>query len=264
MNLASPDDSMMLLKPTAAVPHVGGGLMRPGEPYYEIMRTWISGGARLDLTTPRVTKIEVFPIDPVMQRIGSKQQLRVLATYSGGEVRDVTREAFLESANSEVAVAGRAGLITSVRRGEAPVLARFEGSYASTTLTVMGDRIRLCLDRPADLLQDRRTGRRQVEADEDPAVGALHRHGVCPPDLSRPDGPATDRRRTAQVPRRSARQPRQARRAGRSPDRQPRFRRLLDQQVGGPSAGQSQVPGCRRLGGLSQLDSRPGGRQHAL
>src|SRR5262249_24793780 len=38
------------------------------------------------------------------------------------------------------AVAGRGGLITSVRRGEAPVLARFEGSYASTTLTVMGER----------------------------------------------------------------------------------------------------------------------------
>src|SRR4029077_19391945 len=52
----------------------------------------------------------------------------------------VSREAFLDSANSEVAVAGRAGLITTVRRGEAPVLVRFEGSYASTTMTVMGDR----------------------------------------------------------------------------------------------------------------------------
>ncbi len=87
-----------------------------------------------------MTKIEVFPVNPVVQRIGSKQQLRVLATYASGEVRDVTREAFLESANSEVAVAGRAGLITAVRRGEAPILARFEGNYASTTLTVMGDR----------------------------------------------------------------------------------------------------------------------------
>ena len=87
-----------------------------------------------------MSKIEVFPVDPVVQRIGAKQQLRVLATYSGGEIRDVTREAFLESANSEVALAGRAGLLTAVRRGEAPVLVRFEGSYASTTLTVMGDR----------------------------------------------------------------------------------------------------------------------------
>ena len=58
-----------------------------------------------------MTKIAVFPVDPVVQRIGSKQQLRVLATYANGEVRDVSREAFLESANSEVAVAGKAGLI---------------------------------------------------------------------------------------------------------------------------------------------------------
>jgi hypothetical protein len=140
VNLASPDDSMMLLKTTGAAPHVGGVLMQPGEPYYETIRSWIAEGARLDLTTPRVTKIAVFPVDPVVQRIGSKQQLRVIATYASGEVRDVSREAFLESANSEVAVAGKAGLITVVRRGEAPILARFEGNYASTTITVMGDR----------------------------------------------------------------------------------------------------------------------------
>ncbi len=64
----------------------------------------------------------------------------MLATYANGEVRDVSREAFLDSANTEVAVAGKAGLITAVRRGEAPILARFEGNYASTTVTVMGDR----------------------------------------------------------------------------------------------------------------------------
>jgi WD40 repeat protein len=140
VNLASPEDSMMLLKPTGAVPHVGGALMQPGEPYYEIIRGWITSAAKLDLTTPRVTKIEVFPVDPVVQRIGTTQQLRVVATYARGELRDVTREAFLESANSEVAVASRAGLVTALRRGEAPILVRYEGSYASTTLNVMGDR----------------------------------------------------------------------------------------------------------------------------
>jgi WD40 repeat protein/mono/diheme cytochrome c family protein len=140
VNLASPEDSMMLLKPTGAVPHAGGGVMQPGEPYYQILRSWIADGAKLDLTTPRVTSITVSPVNPVIQRLGTRQQLRVLATYANGEVRDVSREAFLESGNSEVAVANRSGLMTAVRRGEAPVLARFEGSYASTTLTVMGDR----------------------------------------------------------------------------------------------------------------------------
>jgi WD40 repeat protein/mono/diheme cytochrome c family protein len=140
INLASPEDSMMLLKPTGAIPHVGGALIQAGEPYYETIRSWIADGARLDLTTPRVTGISVFPVNPVVERVGSKQQLRVLATYANGEVRDVSREAFLESANTEVALAGKAGLITALRRGEAPILARFEGNYASTTMTVMGDR----------------------------------------------------------------------------------------------------------------------------
>jgi hypothetical protein len=140
VNLASPDDSLMLLKPTGAVPHVGGQVTRPGDPYYRVLRDWIAAGARLDADTPKVAKLEVFPIDPTIQQIGGKQQLRVQATYADGRVRDVTREAFLDSGNTEVAKADQPALITSLRRGEAPILVRFEGAYASTTLTVMGDR----------------------------------------------------------------------------------------------------------------------------
>ena len=52
----------------------------------------------------------------------------------------MTREAFLESGNTEVATANKSGLLTALRRGEAPILVRYEGAYAATTLTVMGDR----------------------------------------------------------------------------------------------------------------------------
>ncbi len=140
VNLSAPETSMMLAKPTGALPHVGGALMQPGEPYFEILRSWIADGARLDRTTPRVTRIEVYPANPVIPWIGGKQQLRVLATDASGEVRDVTREAFLETGNMEVIAANKSGLMTALRRGEAPILARYEGAYASTTLTVMGDR----------------------------------------------------------------------------------------------------------------------------
>ncbi len=139
-NVASPDDSLMLLKATNAVPHVGGMPLRPGEPYYQVIRDWIAGGARLDRTSPRVSSIEVFPANPVIQELGGRQQVRVIARYSDGQQRDVTREAFLVSGNTEIAEAGRTGLMTAVRRGEAPVLARYEGAYAATTLTVMGNR----------------------------------------------------------------------------------------------------------------------------
>ena len=36
-NRAAPERSLMLLKPTGVVPHVGGVLMQPGEPYYRLI-----------------------------------------------------------------------------------------------------------------------------------------------------------------------------------------------------------------------------------
>ncbi len=139
-NVASPDDSLMLLKATGAVPHVGSQLVRPGEPYYQIIRNWIAGGAKLDLTVPRVASIVVLPKNPTIQHIGAKQQIRVIATYTDGRQRDVTREAYLSSGDTEIAEVNRTAVMTAIRRGEAPVLARFEGAYAATTLTVMGNR----------------------------------------------------------------------------------------------------------------------------
>lgn len=140
MNFASPDDSLMLLKATGAVPHEGGQRTKFDDKYYRIMRAWIADGAKLDLATPRVARIEVTPQNPVLQAIGAKQQMRIIATYADGRQRDVTAEGFIESGNQDVALTERGGLVSTLRRGEAPVLARYEGAYAATTITVMGDR----------------------------------------------------------------------------------------------------------------------------
>jgi Protein of unknown function (DUF1549)/Protein of unknown function (DUF1553) len=140
LNVASPEDSLMLLKATAGVPHEGGQRTKLGEKYYDILRQWIADGAKLDLNAPRVKKIEVFPHDPVVQQIGSLQQVRIVATFTDGTTRDVTAEAFVDSGNTDVAKTDGGGLIETLRRGEAPLLARYEGNYAATTLTVMGDR----------------------------------------------------------------------------------------------------------------------------
>ena len=140
VNVASPDKSLMLLKATGSVPHEGQQVFKHGSKYYGIIRQWISQGAKLKLDTPRVKSIELFPSNPVVQRIGSLQQVRVVANYADGSKRDVTSEAFVSSGNGDIVKADRHGLVTTFRRGEAPILARFEGAYASTIVTVMGDR----------------------------------------------------------------------------------------------------------------------------
>ena len=148
VNLASPDNSLMLAKASGLVPHMGGLLTQPGDAYYEIVRRWIADGVELDPTTPRVTQIDVFPHDPIIQRAGDLQQFRIVATYADGLVRDVTREAFVTSGDIETVSALDAGLMQALRRGEAPILARYEGAYAATTLTVMGERADFVWEKP--------------------------------------------------------------------------------------------------------------------
>ncbi len=140
INPASPEDSLMLLKSTGSVPHEGGQVVRPGSEAYRILYQWIAAGAKLDLSTPRIKGIEVFPSNPVMQQIGGRQQMQIVATYTDGRRRDVTADAFVESSNTDIATTDRTGLVTALRRGEAAMLARYEGAYAATTVTVMGDR----------------------------------------------------------------------------------------------------------------------------
>ena len=140
VNFASPHDSLMLLKSTGAVPHEGGVVTDFGSHYYDTIRQWIADGAKVNMQAPRVSSIEIFPENPVIQRIGAGQQVRVVARYDNGTERDVTREAIIESGNTEIAVHDDFGRVVTVRRGEAPVLARYDGAYAATTLTVMGDR----------------------------------------------------------------------------------------------------------------------------
>lgn len=139
-NRVAPDQSLMLLKATGSVPHVGGVRTEVDSPYYELVRQWIAAGVKLDLSAPRVASIDIAPKDPIVPRAGMKQQITVTATYTDGSTRDVTREAFIESGNIEVISAEPSGMVTMLRRGEAPVLVRYEGAYAATTLIVMGDR----------------------------------------------------------------------------------------------------------------------------
>ncbi|HZV07461.1 MAG TPA: DUF1549 domain-containing protein [Gemmataceae bacterium] len=139
-NRAAPDASLMLLKCTGTVAHVGGVLTQPGDPFYELLRSWIADGVKLDLNSPRVQSLEVLPKSSVIPLPGMKQQIAVRATYTDGSVRDVSTLAFLESSNTEVATVDRAGTVTAVRRGETTILARYEGAYAAAGIVIMGER----------------------------------------------------------------------------------------------------------------------------
>jgi hypothetical protein len=139
-NRVNVDESLMLSKPTGEVPHEGRQVIKPKSREYNLIRDWIAEGASYEeLAAGRANKIEILPSEVEMDLPGRTQQLLVVATYPDGSTRDVTREAVFESSNSDVASI-KENTISSVRRGEAAILIRYEGLYSARQVTVMGDR----------------------------------------------------------------------------------------------------------------------------
>jgi hypothetical protein len=149
---ASPDNSLILSKPTAQVPHGGGRRLNPDSEDYQTIRRWIVQGTPIgNADVPTLKKIELVPARCVMDR-GAQQQVAVLAHYSDETVRDITRQAQFQSNESAVAAVENDGLVrTFDLAGEATVMARYQGKVAVFRATVpLGKAIDRYPDFPAN------------------------------------------------------------------------------------------------------------------
>ena len=128
---ASPDASLLLMKATAQVPHGGGKRLQKDSHEYQLFRQWIVAGLPASaLDAPHIVKLRVTPGDRVLTHEQS-QQIAVLAEYSDGTVRDVTRQSEYSSNLDVVASVDADGLVHSHKlSGEAAVMARHMGYVA--------------------------------------------------------------------------------------------------------------------------------------
>jgi hypothetical protein len=132
----APAESLMLLKPSGALPHGGGVRFLPGSPDYMILAGWIAEGmARPADSDPTIRGLEVFP-NAARLRPGDRQRVLVRATYSDGRVADVTRWAKFASTDETVAKVDEDGVAKVEGRGEAAVTVWFSSLVARTTITV--------------------------------------------------------------------------------------------------------------------------------
>lgn len=127
INLALPEDSLLLTKSIGSVPHTGGKLFDKSHPFYATLLEWIENGAQADpadIALP--TKIEVEPKQFLLEGAEKNIPLTVKATYSDGTDRDVTSlSAYTTSNDSSLGIEPTSGLISSKKRGEAFLMARF-------------------------------------------------------------------------------------------------------------------------------------------
>ncbi len=137
INLARPDQCLLVNKATGEVPHTGGMLIETGSPAYRKLVRWLTDGALSDpADTPSPTHIEVFPSKAVMSRPAEQQQIVVLAHYDDGTLRDVTDLAVFFSNNDAVATASEDGGVVATGPGSAFTMARFDQFTAGMSIVV--------------------------------------------------------------------------------------------------------------------------------
>jgi hypothetical protein len=126
INLAIPEESLLVEKSIGKVPHTGGQKFAVGEQYYNDLVRWVDAGGPQDpagIASP--VSVDLFPKTALLDGKGSTQQLIVRAKYSDGSERDVTSLALFLSSNDSSGKVSPNGLVTAGDRGEAFVMARF-------------------------------------------------------------------------------------------------------------------------------------------
>ncbi|MCH2130686.1 MAG: DUF1549 and DUF1553 domain-containing protein [Pirellulaceae bacterium] len=138
INLALPEDCLVMNKATGKVPHSGGKRLEEGSEPYETLVEWLNAGAPQDEgEVPAVTRVEIFPENAVLRGEGAQHQITVRATYSDGSDRDVTSLAYFLSNNDNSAGIDQEGVVTAAKRGEAFIMARFETHTVGTHFIVL-------------------------------------------------------------------------------------------------------------------------------
>ena len=138
INLAVPEESMLLEKNDGSVPHTGGKRFDRTSEYYLTLLEWLKNGAPYDAAeVPKVVRVDLYPKQAVLEGAGATQQMIARAVYADGSDRDISTLAVFISNNDNSAPINDAGLVTASNRGEAFVMARYDTHTVGSQILVL-------------------------------------------------------------------------------------------------------------------------------
>ena len=133
----APEESLLVTKGAAIVPHTGGKHLEPGSEFYQTLVRWIAEGMPYTQTNePVLNSIFVEP-PRITLKPKAKQQIKVTARYSDGSSRDVTRLALFEANDTAMATASDSGLVNTLDLpGNVAVMVRFGGKVGVCSISI--------------------------------------------------------------------------------------------------------------------------------
>ncbi len=135
VELADPGRSLIVAKPSGAMPHKGGLRFDVDSRPYQILTEWIADGALPPTDEdPVFERLEILPATVILQP-GKQQQVVVRAHFSDGNVRDVTPFVKFAATNDAVATVADDGQLTVSGFGEGAVTAWYSSKIAIARVT---------------------------------------------------------------------------------------------------------------------------------
>ncbi len=136
-----PEASLLMQKALGRVPHEGGQRFQPNSLPAQVIRAWLTEGLRSDPPTlPEVKSLEIRPGSRVQLAPARFQQLSIMARFSDGSVRDVTRLTVFSSSDTSVAEVNVNGLVEFRSAGEVAILCRYLMELQTVRLTYLEPR----------------------------------------------------------------------------------------------------------------------------
>ena len=125
VNVAKPNESLIVLKPAEYVEHGGGTVFDYDGESARLLIDWIRQGARYE-SIRRLNRVEVTPLRHVAESPGESVPLQAVAHYSDGSKRDVTQwTIFAAEDASAVEIDSESATSKTIRRGRHIVVARY-------------------------------------------------------------------------------------------------------------------------------------------
>ena len=125
VNLMRPEESLIILKPTAQTKHGGGQVLNENGEGARLLQAWIRQGARYK-TLRQLERVEISPQKQVIANLATPIQLRATAHFSDGTTKDVTRwTVFTPEDTSAVKIDTTTAVAKLHRRGRHIILARY-------------------------------------------------------------------------------------------------------------------------------------------
>ena len=134
---AAPEESLLITKGAAIVPHTGGRHLEPDSEAYKTLVRWIAEG--MNYASKNEATLSSILVEParVTMKIKTAQQLKVTAKYSDGSSRDVTKLALFEANDRAMATAGEQGLVKTLDLpGNVAVMVRFGGRVSVCSVSI--------------------------------------------------------------------------------------------------------------------------------